>query len=1124
VSIIALNGIHYQNFYDDSGYDTEEDSTDELINIITIGGGAGYITAVDCNGDGWSWVYSGANYFETTDATGDASGFFKFPNLQFVETIEGGSTVSMPGATAAPDCDSYYKFCITPAIGGGPGGGGGDGGYGGGNPGATGPPGGGYGGLCEQYYFLRSQLNNTTGFPATGYEPFQNNWFWSANGGDVEDTENIVIGTGSITNDILDLAVSGMPDGFSVNISLSGEWGDGSYGVEWFSVQSEDIVGPLSDNDLVSQNGVDLYQVPVTYIGGTDGTHTWPQNVGTYFTLCYYLCCDDHEATGGGGGGSTGATGATGPTGPTGVTGSTGATGVTGPTGPDGDPGPGTLCLEVKDGTYETEYEFGWYTVPGNLSAADPNDLSIVKLYSSIITTEQGNTLSGWANAGFTGILTYTSGYGGPYQETFSFTFSTLVYDQSAGVGLYGLHYLEDGPDLTMDTNNTAGVGTVQAQFCITPFFNQGITDDENAYDLVVDASVTGNDDGEITIDSSTPSSVTQIALNKLISLDIASTGDATASVSDYLSILTNVRQGTISLNTASGLLIYSYSAVSDSSDYVVLSNLSLYSDGGVTTIPTGLTSVRTNAVFAGVGATGSDGPSGLTAYQQWLALGNSGDETAFLADLVGARGPTGAIGATGPTGPEETLQTAISVYLPDGGNLGKFSHNATIAATNADGNKSALDIIKEALIELGLIPTPSLLGAPGSIGYNSSATSTSVTLTSTCTNVNSSQGSTLTHRFEKSTNSGSTWVEVETDSGVSGNSTTATTTVNFTAFPDGETVWFRVKVTESQTGEVKYSNTKKYEPTYSAPRIIFQNNNNEGVILTRINFGGQGENDDSRQIHNGRSNIKFRINKNTAGVDLDKLDIIGPGGSSIANYPVDISNVKANDTGNSSNYTVAVDDGDVGLDVSKTYTVKIYDEVSPSSTPNSPADEESDSYTCNRLPVKMTASTTALTHSSSNSSFQTVFDAQSNSAARGTSSDTRYVAETTVDSAGNDDTDDLVVSLECDTNFTSGKYIYFFIPAHYFGYSGGTGGETIVGLGNANIDLTDSDNNSYVLKNSDGTGYSGNADFFVLTYDADISISQFGSVTTEMIVLRLINSMGASNNGLEFTISNTEI
>lgn len=221
----------------------------------------------------------------------------------------------------------------------------------------------------------------------------------------------------------------------------------------------------------------------------------------------------------------------------------------------------------------------------------------------------------------------------------------------------------------------------------------------------------------------------------------------------------------------------------------------------------------------------------------------------------------------------------------------------------------------------------------------------------------------------------------------------------------------------------------------------------------------------------------------------------------------------------------MAVDDGDVALDDSNTYTVKIYDEENPSSTPSTAADSQSATYTVNRLPVKMVASSTALTHTATDAQFQAVFDTQNAATSRGNSFDTRYVAETTDNSAGSDSTDDLVVDLECDTTFDSGKFIYIFIPAHYFGYSGGTGGESIVGLGNTNIDLTDSSSNNYVLKNSDGTGFQGNADMLVLSYDANIYVSEFGSSnTTEMIVLRLASVMGQSNNGLVFTIDNTEV
>lgn len=533
-------------------------------------------------------------------------------------------------------------------------------------------------------------------------------------------------------------------------------------------------------------------------------------------------------------------------------------------------------------------------------------------------------------------------------------------------------------------------------------------------------------------------------------------------------------------------------------------------------------------------GPTGAQGPAGNSAYEVWLAQpGNSGNEQAYLDSLKGATGPTGAAGATGPTGPTETLQNDITVYVPDATGeyiFGKLKHNDVIGATDANGNKSALDIIKEVLLELGSISISSFTRSTN-IGYSSSAESASVTFTCTCPNVNSSQNSTVSYSFQKSIgNENGTYTEFASKDNVSGDSATGVETISFTAFPDsGEFVYVKCVVTEDTTGQVVTSSVLAFEPTYAKPRVIRSSINGSdsfySIRLDRVDLGGQSESNTARQVHNGKSNIEFRIDKNTALVDLDELHIIGPDGNNISGYPVDISSLLSGTTNISSNYSVAVDDGDVSLDDSKTYEVRIYDEENPASTPSTTADDQDATYTVNRLPVKMVASSTALTHTANDTQFQTVFDVQNASTARGSSSDTRYVAETTVNSAGSDSTDDLVVDLECDTTFTSGKYIYIFVPAHYFGYSGGAGGETIVGLGNANIDLTDSDNNSYVLKNSDGTGYTGNADFFVLSYDANIYVSEFGTTgTTEMIVLRLINSMGASNNGLTFTIDNTEL
>ena len=349
-------------------------------------------------------------------------------------------------------------------------------------------------------------------------------------------------------------------------------------------------------------------------------------------------------------------------------------------------------------------------------------------------------------------------------------------------------------------------------------------------------------------------------------------------------------------------------------------------------------------------GPTGAEGPAGNSAYEVWLAQpGNSGNEQAYLDSLRGAIGPTGAAGATGPAGPTETLQDDITVYVPDADGeyiFGKLQHGDEIAATDANGNKSALDIIKEVLLELGSISISSFTAVPSGIGYSSSAESASVTFTCTCPNVNSSQGSTVSYSFQKSIgNENGTYTEFASKDNVSGDSATGVETISFTAFPDSdEFVYVKCVVTEDTTGQVVTTSTPlSFEPTYAKPRIIFTSNTSSGILLDRRDLGGQSESDTNRQVHNGRSHVEFRIQKNTALVDLDELHIIGPDGNNISGYPVDISAQNSGTTGTSSNYNVAVDDGDVSLDDSNTYTVKIYDEEKPSSTPSTTADSQND-------------------------------------------------------------------------------------------------------------------------------------------------------------------------------------
>ena len=52
-------------------------------------------------------------------------------------------------------------------------------------------------------------------------------------------------------------------------------------------------------------------------------------------------------------------------------------------------------------------------------------------------------------------------------------------------------------------------------------------------------------------------------------------------------------------------------------------------------------------------GMDGANGADGLSAFEIWLAAGNTGNEADFLASLIGAPGEQGEAGAQGPQGPE---------------------------------------------------------------------------------------------------------------------------------------------------------------------------------------------------------------------------------------------------------------------------------------------------------------------------------------------------------------------------------------------------------------------------------------------------------------------------------------
>ena len=94
-------------------------------------------------------------------------------------------------------------------------------------------------------------------------------------------------------------------------------------------------------------------------------------------------------------------------------------------------------------------------------------------------------------------------------------------------------------------------------------------------------------------------------------------------------------------------------------------------------------------------GADGADGSNGSSAYEIWIAAGNTGTEAEFLVSLVGAQGETGVqgpqgiqgeTGATGPAGPQG--ETGV-VSVTNSGGDGSIAYNSSTKVISYTGPSS---------------------------------------------------------------------------------------------------------------------------------------------------------------------------------------------------------------------------------------------------------------------------------------------------------------------------------------------------------------------------------------------------------------------------------------------------
>lgn len=531
-------------------------------------------------------------------------------------------------------------------------------------------------------------------------------------------------------------------------------------------------------------------------------------------------------------------------------------------------------------------------------------------------------------------------------------------------------------------------------------------------------------------------------------------------------------------------------------------------------------------------GATGPEGALGLSAYQVWLGENNSGTEQDFLDSLVGATGSQGATGPAGADGESETLDSAIELFLPNGGNFGKFSSGEEI--TVGDGTKTAIDIIREALVELGQIGQVSLTTTT-TVGFSTTPiVNQSITLDASVSNTNNGAPtpSTVTFDFYKRVGSTSTYpgTPFYTSSGNGGATATAsaTSTINFpfaSETPTDEYHYFKVVATDSQNSTTTNAEIS-FTPNYSAPQIrIYSGSNTPGIVATRADdASGSGETDNDRTRFNGETDLTFSVYQNNSGVPLDRARVYyssGGGYSFISEVDLSALTITNNYT---PTQTVNHDAGFVEIGDTNTYMVRIWDDQRPYSNDVSlNCDQRTDGYNVSRIPIKMILSPTALDDNDSDADWQNLFD--------GTTSGTPIQVNEDLTDTGDfldANTDQLFASFTVPSTQAIGDYIYWFVPTYFFSTSSG-GTQDITGTANVYIDLYHNYNGNPDLPGGDSMVIQdpGVIDTDYTLFKPNLSlVTEFGDVNnkTPYIGFRIANFLsGTSLRNTKILIRNNE-
>jgi len=514
-------------------------------------------------------------------------------------------------------------------------------------------------------------------------------------------------------------------------------------------------------------------------------------------------------------------------------------------------------------------------------------------------------------------------------------------------------------------------------------------------------------------------------------------------------------------------------------------------------------------------GPQGDEGALGLSAYQVWLGENNNGTEQDFLDSLVGDTGATGATGPAGADGESETLTSDINVFLPNGGNFGKFSSGEDIEV--GDGTKTAIDIIREALVELGTIGQVTLTTTTTVAFSTNPILNQSITLDASVANTNNSQGSTVTFEFYKKTGQSGSYTLFHTSSGNGGATATAsaTSTISFafaSEIPTDEWIYFKVIATDSENSTNTFDEIE-FEPQYLRPLIRKDSDDDSsGIDLIRAsNPPGGGDGDYDRTRFNGETNVQFIIQQRTPGVPLDTVKVYYDSGDGNGYGAIATETSLSVSGGYTSTITVNHDAGFVDFGDTNQYLVRLWDDQRPfSSDISTTCDQQSESYEVNRIPIKMVLSQTELDNNDSDSDWQDLFD--------GTTSGTSVQVNEQLTDTGDfldANTDQLFAVFTVPSTQAVGDYIYWFVPTYYFSASNG-GTQDITGTSNAFVDLFHNYNGN---ENSPG-GLSnviqdpGVLDTDYTLFKTNISLeTQFGNSanTTPYIAFRIKDALGGT-------------